>query len=103
MSISDIINKFKHKNEIYEELNAQDKAIAKIEERKKSANERALDRILKQEREAVIRAKLEAYNKREQEDFWHKNVIQQKELFREKDHPSLLKQKNLFGGRKRRR
>jgi adenylate kinase family enzyme len=100
MSISDIIDKFRGKNEVFEQLQAQDKAVTKIEERKKSANERALDRILKQEREEAIRKKLEAYNKREQSDFWHKNVIQQKELFREKDNPSLLKQKNLFGGKK---
>ena len=100
MGISEIIDKFRNRNEVFDDLNAQDKALAKIEERKKSANERALDRILKQEREELIRQKLEAYNKREQKDFWHKNVIQQKELFREKNHPSLLKQKNLFGGKK---
>ena len=101
MSISDVIDKFKNRNQVFEELEAQDKAITKIEERKKSANERALDRILKQEREEAIRKKLESYNKREQHDFWHKNVIQQKELFKEKDHKSLLRQKNLFGGKKK--
>lgn len=99
MGISDIIDKFKNRNQVFEELEAQDKAITKIEERKKSANERALDRILKQEREEAIRKKLESYNKREQHDFWHKNVIQQKNLFKEKKSDCLMKKGNLFRGK----
>jgi len=64
-----------------------------MEERKLSSNERELNTILKAKREEQIKMELDNYRKEEQHDFWHKDVITQKNIFKNN--------KNLFVGNRR--
>ena len=91
MGIKDIIDRFKKDDTVYEELKEQDRAMSKLQERKLSANERELNKIIKQRREEQIKNELNKIHKQEQKDFWKKDVISQKNIF--------VGHKNLFKNR----
>lgn len=94
MGIKDVLNKFRRTDETFDQLKEQDRAMTKLQERKLSANERALNRILKQKHEEAVKAQLDKYTKQEQREFWHKDVITQPEIL--KNHKSILDQRHLF-------
>ena len=100
MGIKDILNKLKRKNVVYDEMKAQDKAASKIEERKLSAEERALHKILEKKRQAQIHVELQKHYKKDDDDYWHKDVISQPNIFKGEstllNSPSILKQKHIF-------
>lgn len=81
MGLRDIFDSLKKKNEAYKELEIEDKARNKLETRKLSANERALNKILEDRRQEAIKKELSKYEKKESKDYWHKDVIAQKNLF----------------------
>lgn len=100
MGISDLISGMRRRAMLTKEISDQDIAETKVAERKLSANERLLNHMLKQEREENIKRELERRTKKEEKEYWHKDVISQKNLFTEKNGNSLLKQHNLFGAGK---
>ena len=81
MMFGRILDKIKSKKEKYNELKIEDDALHKLEERKLSANERELNKILKQKREENIKRELDKYHKQESKEYWHKDIIAQKPLF----------------------
>jgi len=104
MGIKDFLDRIKQKNEMVKQLETQDRAENRVQEKKLSANERTLNKILKEKREELITKELEKYGKQKQDEYWHKDMISQKYIFKETSNlmhqPSLLKQKKMFGGRK---
>jgi len=105
MGLKDFAEKWKHKGEVFNEMQVQDSAATKLQERKLSANERELNKILHQKREAQIKKQLERFHEQEKKEYWHKDVITQKYIFKEKpvtrQQPNVVKQKNLFKGKGR--
>ena len=103
MGLRDFADKWKHKSEVFEEMQVQDTAARKLNERKLSANERELNKILHQKREAMIKKQLDKFHEQEKKEYWHKNVINQKYIFKEKpvtrQQPNVVKQKYLFKGK----
>jgi len=93
MGLRNIFDSIKKKNELVKEYENDDRARYKVEEKKLSSNERALNRILKEKREQSIKKELDIYNKKEQDDFWHKDIITQPYIFK-------TKSSNLIGGSK---
>ena len=89
MGIKDLLERFRHKSELYEQLEAQQKAVHKIEQKQMSADERELQRYMKEKRDELIHARLEAERKKRVNDWWHENVINQKNIFTEQKNKIL--------------
>ena len=86
--------------ERFKEAQQQDKIHTTIEERKKSANQRDLERHFKEQDEARIKAALEKINKKRTKDSWkseHQILAKGKSILAD-DRP-ILKEKNLFKGK----
>jgi hypothetical protein len=81
MGIGDLITGMRRKGELFKQYQAEDEASTKVEERKLSAGERMLNKMVRQEREEQIQKELAIRLKREENDYWHKDVISQKNLF----------------------
>jgi len=94
--IKKLVEKLRKRNEIFEEMQNNDRAAEKVEERKLSADERALVKVLEKRRQENVSNKLKEIYKQEESEYWHKNVISQPNIF--KGGSSILKQKNLFEG-----
>lgn len=97
MGFKDIIDRFRDRKKIFKEMQDQDSAMTKLQERKLSSEERALNKILEKKRQENIKRQLNAIYKRQDNEYWHKDVITQPNIFKEKT--SILKQKNLFSNR----
>lgn len=94
MGIKELIEKLRKKDDLYKQMKAEDAAATKLQERKLSAEERALNKIMEKKRQEAIHQELSKHYKKEEKEYWHKDVITQKPLF---NHPpTILKQKRLF-------
>lgn len=80
--IKEIIAKLRKKDERFNELQAEDKAFTKVQERKKTANERELERYLEEERQERISKELSFRRKKQQHDLWKGNVMKSPNIFR---------------------
>ena len=106
MGLKDVIRRMREGKEVYKEMEVQDRASEKLQERKLSSNERALNKIIKKQREEYIKKELDNYYKKEDNDYWHKDVISQKNIFKGthsqlKQPNVVLKQKNIFVNNRR--
>ena len=98
--IKSILAKLRNRKEKYNELYDDDMVRTKLENRKKNANERELDKYYEEERQEQIRKELEMFRKKRQDEYWHgKNILAEKNIFKMK-HPEILKQKNIFANQK---
>jgi len=84
MAIKDFINKFLHKDNAFKEMQNEDRLRNKLETRKKNSNERELERFEEEDRQKMIKERLEQFRNRQKEEFFH--------------GPNLMKQKNIFQG-----
>ena len=84
MGIRDFIERWKSKKEKFKEFEEEQKMIEKFQEKRKSANERELERFMKEEREDNIKKELEEFRAKRQAQAQYGNQI--------------LKAKNLFEG-----
>lgn len=99
MGVSDLIAGIRRRGELVREIDNEERARDKVEQRKLSANERMLQKMLEEERQEFIKQELSRRVKRETNDYWHKDVIKQKNLFNNANGNSILKQQNLFSGK----
>ena len=91
--------KKKAKKEIFRKMQEQDRLETMLEERKKSANQRELERYMKEEREKVIKEQLGIMRKRRRDDIaFNHNPLNVKNITNNTDW-EVLKEKNLFSGR----
>lgn len=75
----------------------EDKIMNLIEERKKSANKRELERYMKEREEEQIKNTLNKIHKKENSELWKsKNSILDKGTSILKDDHPILKEKNIF-------
>jgi len=100
MGFKNIIQRAKEKKEgrkeAFRNLQEQDKIQNLLEERKKSANLRELERYYKEDQEAEIKKQLDMIRKkRDQEIKFGHNPLNTPNITKESDF-SVLKQKNLF-------
>ena len=103
MVFQQILNNFRRQKETYKELEAQDKAQQKLAFRKLSPSEQALAKLKEREHQKAVKNQVAAYTKRDTKEYWHKDVINQKDLFSKNKNlmthdTSILHQKNLFTG-----
>lgn len=102
--IQKLLGKTEEKREFKEKLKAaqeEDKIYNLVEERKKSANKRELERYYREQEEARIKQALDKIHKKGNQEMWKsKNLILgQKTTMLNCDRP-ILKEKNLFKNNK---
>jgi hypothetical protein len=98
MGFKDIIAKLKGNDSKYDEYAADMRVAEKYEERKLSANERELQRFMKEEREDNIKEELDEFRKKRRDDIeYGHQILNTKNMFApEANTASILRQKNLF-------
>lgn len=97
MSISSFLAGMRTRGEMLKQAQNEDIVANKVQERKKSSNERVLEKLLERDRQEAIRKELERREKQERNTYWKKDIITQKNLFTNSNGNSILKQQNLFG------
>lgn len=94
--LKQILQKIKMRREKFKDLEEDEKLNKMLLERKKSANERELERIMEDERQDQIKAALELKRKQQSDEFWHgNNVLRTRNMFEEKGN-SILRSPNIF-------
>lgn len=91
MSLKNIFEKFRGKDQVYKDLEVQDKAMTKLNQRKMSHNEVLYNKIMAQKKEQQMKSFVEKHIKQEDKNYWHDNTILNQNNF-------LNKQKNMFSG-----
>ena len=98
--IQDILSKMKeNKSEFKEQLKQaqiNDKINNTIEERKKSSNQRELERVMNDNNEARIKIALDKIHKKQNKDNWKSNSILKQDTNILKNDRPILKEKNIF-------
>ena len=104
MSVMDIVRNWsenrKSKSETFQKMQEQDKLDNMLEERKKSANLRELEKFYKDKEEDEIKKRLDVIHKQQNKDNWKSNSILTKGKSILKDDRPILKEKNIFKGEK---
>ena len=98
MSITSFLTGIRRRGEMLRQAQDEDTVVTKVQERKKSANERVLEKLLERDRQEAIKKELERRERKEKDEYWKKDIITQKNLFTNSNGNSILKQHNLFGG-----
>jgi len=107
MTIMDVIRKIgenkKESSQAFKTMQEQDRLETMLTERKKSANQRELERHSKEKQEAEIKRQLDIIRKKQTKASWKGNSILKGETNILKDDKkslssgkSILKQKNIF-------
>jgi len=94
MGFTDYIKEKFKKDEGFAEAEREMRIKQKLVERQKSANERELERYLKEKREERIKQELDGFRKRQQKELWEGNMLNQKNIFT--GHKNILEEKKLF-------
>ena len=102
MGIRDVLQRMKEKKEAkkqaFRQLQESDQMQTMLIERKKSANQRELERFDKEENEAIIKEALQIARKKRSDDInFNHNPIDAKNIMKSKWE--VLKEKNQFAGK----
>ena len=102
MTIKDMIDsireKSREKKEVLRQMEIEDRARHLLEEKKMSANERELNRFMKENREEQIKTRLEEMRRARKDDIeLNHNPLDTPNVT--KTGRELLKDKNLFAGK----
>ena len=87
--IKELLEKYRRKKEVEEGYMDEDRITHRIQERKKNANERELERYYEEERQERIKKELDGFRKKRH----HKIMTESKVLDNNK---KMLKSKNIF-------
>lgn len=93
--IKQILEKLRRRKEMKEEYENEDRIVEGIQQRKKSNNERELEKYLHEEREKMILNKLKHYRKKRNDEYWHGASLLKNNQGLIKS-PPLFKNKNMF-------
>lgn len=99
MGIRDFLARLREKKAKYKEYEEDMKVQEQYIERKKSANERELERYEKEYRERAIKKQLDKYREAQKEEmeFGHQ-ILNTKNMY-ENEKPIIMKQKRLFSSK----
>jgi len=96
MGIRDFLDRMRGKKIKYDEYAQDMKIQEQYAERKKSANERELERYIKESREKNIKAELEKWRKADKkETMYGHQILDTKNMF-ERERPNILRNKRMF-------
>ena len=91
MGIKEIIHGVLEKKKRYKEMEADNRAVERIQEKKKSANERELERYLAEEREKQIKVQLENFRKKRKKEANKNQFAHNKYLFKDEGGKGWLR------------
>ncbi len=98
MGIKDFLERLRAKKHKYKEFEDEQKMQQKFIERSKSANERELERFMKEKREDDIKTELEEFRRKRQIQAQYGNqIIKVKNMFKNNGN-EIINQRNLFTG-----
>lgn len=99
MGLRDLLDRFRRKKEKYKEFAEDMKVQEDYYEKKKSANERELERYVKEAREKAIKKELDEWREADKKEveFGHQ-ILKTKNMFNG-GRRDILGQKNLFSGK----
>lgn len=104
MVLKEFMDRMRNRNEGLKAAQEQDKIMTTIQERKKTANERELERFKEEERQAMIKVELEGYRKKAKAKQMETTVFNGKPLFKggatilKNNHKLLDMKKSQEGG-----
>lgn len=87
--IKELLEKYRRKKELQEEMENEDRISNKLIERKKNSNERELERYMEEERQKRINNQLKMFRKKRNDEYWRGSKI----LDNNKKH---IKAENIF-------
>jgi hypothetical protein len=94
--IQNIGSKSKERKALFKQMQEQDRLELKLEEMKKSSNQRELERYIKEEQEKTIREQLEFMRKKRQKEIaFGSNPLNVKNITNHTDW-EVMKEKNMF-------
>lgn len=100
MGIRDFLDRLRHKKEKYKEFEEDMNIQEQFYERKKSSNERELERYMKEAREKKIKEELDKWRTSDKnEQRYGHQILDTKNMF-EGNGESMLKEKNIFTNNK---
>lgn len=79
--IQDLVAKYKERKERISGYAEDDKIRTTFEQRKLSNNERELNDYLEKERQKRIDGMVNRFKERDKQEYWHKDIISQKNIF----------------------
>ena len=99
MTIMDVIKKISgNKSETkqkFKQMQEDDRLNTMLEERKKSSNQRELEKYMKNQQEQEIKNELDKIHKKQNQDNWKGTTLTKGASILKNDNP-ILKQKNIF-------
>ncbi len=98
-TIKNIAKNRSEKSEKFKQLQEEDKLQSMLEERKKSANRRELERFYKEEEEKEIQEALKKIRKDKNKNAWKGDFLKGEKNMSKNERP-ILKEKNIFSGSK---
>lgn len=99
MGIKDFLDRLRQKKAKYKEFEEDMKVQETYVERKKSANERELERFHNEAREKQIKEELEHWRKKaKHEAHYGHQILKTKNMF-VNEKPTILRNKSIFGGK----
>jgi hypothetical protein len=99
MGIRDFLDRLRNKKQKYKEYAEDMKVQEQYAERRKSANERELERYQNEAREHAIKVELEKWRKsKHKEDMYGHQILNTKNMF-VNEKPIILKNKKIFAGK----
>jgi len=103
MGIMDVVRKIGEKKKLtkekFKQMQEDDRLNHMLEERKKSSNQRELERYMKENKEKAIKQELDRLHKKQSREDWKgNNLIKGSSIL--KDNKPILKTKNIFKGNK---
>jgi hypothetical protein len=104
MSVMDIIRKWKERNseksEKFKEMQEDDRLRQMLEERKKSSNQRELEKYYKEQQEKQIKEELDLIRKKQTKESWKgKNMFAGKGTILKEDKSILTDNKKLLNNK----
>ena len=96
--LRDMIDKFKQKSEKEKELEEDIRIQTRVQEKQKSADERELERYMKENRDRQIKHKLEGLRQRQSNELWKANLLRGKSVRRGIHNNILNERKRFLGG-----
>lgn len=99
MGIRDFLNRMKEKRLKYKQFEEDMKVQEQYIERKKSSNERELERFVEENRQKRIKAELEKFREARNKDIEFGHQILETPNMYHKEKQIIMKQKNLFNGK----
>lgn len=93
--IKEFLQRMREKKELQREMEMEYNVAKKIEQKRKSANERELEGYIKEQRERAIENKLKVIRKQKQKEYWQGKIAENnKKMLGNNAH--LLKDKSIM-------